>query len=161
MTESWSNWFFLALDKPGFISVDKPPVPLWVTGLSARLFGINTWSVLLPSALAGAAAVAVLWVVVRRQFGLVAATVAALVLAVSPVNVAVNRLNLPEAWLILFLLGAVWAVQHALTSARSIRWLLLAGTFVGLAFNTKMLAAYLVVPGLGMAVLLGSRTWAQ
>ena len=78
MTHSWGNWFFVALDPPGFISVDKPPLPLWVTGLSARLFGVNTWSVLLPSALAGAGAVAVLWVVVRRQFGLVAATIAGL-----------------------------------------------------------------------------------
>jgi 4-amino-4-deoxy-L-arabinose transferase-like glycosyltransferase len=161
MTTSWHNWFFVALDRGGFITVDKPPVPLWITALSARVFGVSSWSLLLPSALAGAAAVALLWVVVRRQFGLAAATISALVLAVSPVNVAVDRLNLPEAWLVLFLLGAVWAVQHALTSARSIRWLLLAGTFVGLAFNTKMLAAYLVVPGLGMAVLLGSRTWAQ
>ena len=117
MAGSWGNWFFVSLDPGGFISVDKPPVPLWITGLSARLFGVNTWSILLPSALAGAAAVAVLWVVVRRQFGLVAATIAGLVLALSPVNVAVNRLNLPESWLVLFLLGAVWALQRAFDSA--------------------------------------------
>jgi 4-amino-4-deoxy-L-arabinose transferase-like glycosyltransferase len=161
MATSWHNWFFVALDKGGFITVDKPPVPLWISALSARTFGVGTWSVLLPSALAGTAAVALLWIVVRRRFGVVAATVAALVLAVSPVNVAVDRLNLPEAWLILFLLAAVWAVQHALSSTHSIRWLVLAGSFVGVAFNTKMLAAYLVVPGVGLAVLLGSRTWRQ
>ncbi len=159
MAGSWGNWFFVSLDPGGFISVDKPPVPLWITGLSARLFGVNTWSILLPSALAGAAAVAVLWVVVRRQFGLVAATIAGLVLALSPVNVAVNRLNLPESWLVLFLLGAVWALQRSFDSARAIWWVVLAGSFVGLAFNTKMLAAYLVVPALGVAILLGASTW--
>ncbi|MCU1504551.1 MAG: glycosyl transferase family 39, partial [Ilumatobacteraceae bacterium] len=161
MASSWHNWFFVALDRGGFISVDKPPVPLWISALSARLFGLSSWSILLPTALAGTAAVAVLWLVVRRAFGLVAATLAALVLAVSPVNVAVDRLNLPEAWLVLFLLAAVWAVQRALASTRAIRWLVLAGGFVGLAFNTKMLAAYLVVPGLGMAVVLGARTWRE
>ncbi len=159
MAGSWGNWFFVSLDPGGFISVDKPPVPLWITGLSARLFGVNTWSILLPSALAGAAAVAVLWVVVRRQFGLVAATIAGLVLALSPVNVAVNRLNLPESWLVLFLLGAVWALQRSFDSTRAIWWVVLAGSFIGLAFNTKMLAAYLVVPALGVAILLGASTW--
>jgi 4-amino-4-deoxy-L-arabinose transferase-like glycosyltransferase len=159
MAESWHNWFFVALDRGGFISVDKPPIPLWVAGLSARLFGVNTWSILLPTAFAGAGAVALLWVTVRRQFGVVAATVAALVLAVSPVNVAVNRLNLPEPWLVLFLVAAVWALQRALEGRHSLRWCMMAGAFVGLAFNTKMLAAYIVVPALGLAVLLASRTW--
>jgi 4-amino-4-deoxy-L-arabinose transferase-like glycosyltransferase len=161
MTASWHNWFFLSLDPGGFISVDKPPLPLWITGLSARLFGVNTWSVLLPTALAGAAAVAVLWVVVRRQFGLVAATIAGLVLALSPVNVAVNRLNLPEPWLVLALVAAVWALQRGFASTRPLGWIVLAATFIGLAFNTKMLAAYLVVPALGMAIVVCSSTWAR
>ncbi|MEO6158875.1 MAG: glycosyltransferase family 39 protein, partial [Ilumatobacteraceae bacterium] len=161
MASSWHNWFFVALDRGGFISVDKPPVPLWITSLSARLFGISTWSVLLPSALAGTAAVAMLWIVVRRQFGVVAASIAALVLAISPVNVAVNRLNLPEPWLVLLLLAAVWAIQNALDSPHAARWLVLGGCMVGLAFNTKMLAAYLVVPGLGLAILFGTRGWLE
>ena len=160
MTKSWGNWFFAALDPPGYISVDKPPLPLWVTALSARVFGVNSWSVLLPSALAGVGAVAVLWVVVRRQFGLVAATISGLVLALSPVNVAVNRLNLPEPWLLLLLLGAVWALQRAFASrGRALAWVMLAGSFVGLAFNTKMLAAYLVVPAMGVAILIATSGW--
>lgn len=160
MTDSWRNWFFAALDPPGFISVDKPPIPLWVTALSTRLFGVNSWSLLLPSAIVGAAAVAMLWVVVRRHFGVVAATISALVLALSPVNVAVNRLNLPEPWLILLLLCAVWALQRAFAAPRrTMAWIVLAGAFVGLAFNTKMLAAYLVVPGMGVAILIASADW--
>lgn len=162
MTHSWGNWFFAALDPPGYISVDKPPLPLWATALSARIFGVNSWSVLLPSALAGAGAVAVLWVVIRRQFGLVAATISALVLAQSPVNVAVNRLNLPEPWLLLLLLSAVWALQRAFASPRrALWWIVVAGSFVGLAFNTKMLAAYLVVPGMGLAILVATSTWTR
>src|SRR5690348_15448521 len=54
MTEFWHNFFFVALDPGGFISVDKPPVALWISALSARMFGVNTWSLLLPSAVAGA-----------------------------------------------------------------------------------------------------------
>ncbi len=116
---------------------------------------------MLPTALAGAAAVSVLWVVVRRQFGLVAATIAALVLALSPVNVAVNRLNLPEPWLVLLLLSAVWALQRSFASRHALAWLVLSGAFVGLAFNTKMLAAYLVVPAMGIAILIGQSEWTR
>src|SRR5215208_5045579 len=74
MLTSWSNFFFASFDPGGFISVDKPPVALWIQALSARLFGVDSWSLLLPSALAGAGAVALLWITVRRRFGLVAAT---------------------------------------------------------------------------------------
>lgn len=159
MATSWSNWFFAAFDPGGFISVDKPPVPLWITSLSVRIFGYSSWSVLLPSAMAGAAAVALLFTILRRRFGLVAATVAGLVLAVSPVSVATNRLNLPEPWMMLFLLAAVWAVERAPSAARRWPWLVGAGVFVGLAFNTKMLAACIPLPALGLAVLLQAPTW--
>jgi 4-amino-4-deoxy-L-arabinose transferase-like glycosyltransferase len=163
MTRNWSNFFFVSFDPGGFISIDKPPVALWIEALSARVFGYNAWSLLLPSALAGAASVALLWSAIRRWFGPVAASVAALALALSPINVAVNRLNLPEPFMILFLVGAVWAVGRALddrderSDGKSWRWLVLAGALVGLAFNTKMLAAFVPVPALGLAVLVGTR----
>ena len=161
MAASWHNWFFAAFDNGGFISVDKPPVPLWITALSVRLFGLSTWSVLLPSALAGAGAVALLWCVVRRRFGVVAATIAGLVLALSPINVAVNRLNLPEPWLILFLVAAAWALLRSFDAERWVRWLLVSGAFVGLAFNTKMLAAYIPLPALALALAAGTRSWVE
>ena len=159
MAMSWHNFFFASFDPGGFISVDKPPVALWLAALSARIFGVNPWSVLLPSALAGAAAVALLWCTVRRRFGVTAATIAAAVLALSPINVAVNRLNLPEPFLILFLVAAAWAILRSFDASRPLRWVLLAGAFVGLAFNTKMLAAYIPLPALGVALLVGTRGW--
>ncbi len=159
MTKSWSNFFFASLDQGGFISVDKPPVALWFSALSARIFGVNSWSLMLPSALAGAGAVALLWITVRRRFGPLAATIAAAVLALSPINVAVDRLNLPEPFLILFLVAAAWAVLHSLDHRRPIRWLVLAGVLIGLAFNTKMLAAFIPVPAIGIALVVGTRTW--
>ncbi len=157
MITSWHNFFFVSYDPGGFISVDKPPVALWIEAASARLFGVSTWSILLPSAVAGAAAVALLWCTVRRRFGPAAATIAGAVLALSPVSVAVNRLNLPEPFMILFLVAAAWAVLRSFDTDRWLRWILLAGACVGLAFNTKMLAAYIPVPALGLAVLIGTR----
>jgi 4-amino-4-deoxy-L-arabinose transferase-like glycosyltransferase len=162
MNESASNFFFVAFDPGGYLSVDKPPVALWIWAGAARLFGVSSWSLLLPGAVAGAAAVALLWVTVRRRFGVAAATVAAAVLALSPVNVAVNRLNLPEPFLVLFLVAAAWALLRSVDAPRArhaLRWAALAGLFVGLAFNTKMLAAYVPLPALGLAVLAGSGRW--
>ena len=159
MTASWRNFFFASFDPGGFITVDKPPVALWFQALSVRMFGYSSWTLLLPGALAGTASVAILFSIVRRHFGAVAATIAALVLAVSPVSVSVNRLNLPEPFMILFLVAAAWAVLRSLDAARPLVWLAVAGGFAGLAFNTKTLAAAIAFPALGIAVLVGSRTW--
>lgn len=159
MATDWRLFFFASLDQGGFISVDKPPVQLWIEALSARLFGVNTWSLLLPSALAGAASVALLWAIVRRRFGLVAATVAGLVLALTPVAVAVNRLNLPEPFFLFFLVAAAWAVLRSFDAAHPWRWVVGAGVLVGVAFNTKMLAAFIPVPAIGLALLVGTARW--
>ena len=147
MTLSWKNFFFGAFDPGGFITVDKPPVFLWVGALSARIFGYSTWSMLLPSAFAGAASVGLLWLIVRRYFGTTAATIAGLVLALTPISVAVNRLNLPEPFMILALVGAAGATLQSLESRRWWAWTALAGCLVGVAFNTKMLAAWIPGPG--------------
>ena len=159
MTASWRNFFFASFDPGGFITVDKPPVALWFQALSVRTFGYSSWTLLLPGALAGTASVAILFSIMRRHFGAVAATIAALVLAVSPVSVSVNRLNLPEPFMILFLVAAAWAVLRSLDAARPLVWLAVAGGFAGLAFNTKTLAAAIAFPALGLAVLVGARTW--
>ncbi|MBI2704260.1 MAG: glycosyltransferase family 39 protein [Actinobacteria bacterium] len=159
MTVSWSNFLFASFDPGGFISVDKPPVALWIAALSARLFGVNSWSILLPSALAGTAAVSLLWCILRRRFGTMAATVGGIVLALSPVNVAVNRLNLPEPYMILFLIAAAWAILRSFDAKRARRWLVLAGVLMGLAFNTKMLAAFIPLPAIGVALVAGTSGW--
>jgi 4-amino-4-deoxy-L-arabinose transferase-like glycosyltransferase len=153
MTLSWKNFFFAAFDPGGFITVAKPPVFLWVGALSARVFGYSTWSLLLPSAFAGAASVALLWLIVRRSFGVTAATIAGLVLALTPVSVAVDRLNLPEPFMILALVGAAAAIMQSLHSRRWIAWTALAGALVGVAFNTKMLAAWIPGPAFALAIV--------
>ncbi len=165
MTMSWKNFFFGAFDPGGFITVDKPPVFLWVGALSARIFGYSSWSILLPSAVAGAASVGLLWLIVRRYFGPAAATIAGLVLALSPISVAVNRLNLPEPFLILALIGAAGAVLRSLESRHWWAWTALAGFLVGVAFNTKMLDAWIPGPALVLALVVAvpaiSRTSAR
>ena len=157
MGQSRHNFFFGAFDPGGFITVDKPPLALWFQTASTKLFGFSSWSLLMPGALAGAASVALLWVIVSRRYGTMAGTVAASALALSPVNVAVDRMNLPDPFMIFFLLASAWAVLRSFDAERWGRWLVLAGLFFGAAFDAKMLAAAIPAPALGLAVLLGSR----
>jgi 4-amino-4-deoxy-L-arabinose transferase-like glycosyltransferase len=153
MLASWHNFFFVSFDRGGLVSVDKPPLALWVEAASAKLFGYSGFAILLPEALAGIAAVGLLYLLVARYFGRVAGLVAALALAVSPVSVAVNRDNNPDALFVLLLVAAVYVGARAVESGR-LRTLLLSAFLVGLAFNTKMLAAAVVVPGIAAAYLL-------
>jgi 4-amino-4-deoxy-L-arabinose transferase-like glycosyltransferase len=159
MLQSWHNFFFVSFDPGGFVTVDKPPLGFMIQTLSAKIFGHHGWSILLPQALAGVAAVALLYYLVRRVWGPLAGLVAASALAVSPISVVTSRNNTIDSLLALTSLLAVWAVTRAIESGRHpFRWLLLAGTFVGLGFNIKMLEAYLVVPALWLAYLLIARS---
>ncbi|MEU7897695.1 glycosyltransferase family 39 protein [Nonomuraea sp. NPDC049152] len=148
-TKGWKAFFFGALDPGSFITVDKPPLALWVMGLSARIFGFGTWSMLLPQAVAGVAAVAVVFSAVRRSAGHAAALVAAVVMTLTPITVAINRDNNPDTVLVLLLVSAAWFALEAIRRGR-LR-LLLCALLVGLAFNAKMLQAYLVVPAFVVA----------
>ena len=156
MLKSWHNFFFVSFDPGGLVSVDKPPLALWLEAGSAKIFGYSSWSILLPEALAGIAAVWLLYLLVARVFGRIAGLVAALGLAVSPVSVSVNRDNNPDALLALLLIAAVYVGVRAIESGR-LRTLLLSAVLVGLAFNTKMLAAMVVVPGLALAYAVFAR----
>lgn len=156
MLTSWHNFFFVSFDPGGFVSVDKPPLGFWVQALSARLLGFSGLSLLLPEAIAGVLSVALLYGLVRRIFGVPAGLLAGLVLALTPIAVAVNRNNTIDSLLILVLLGAVWAVLKAIEQG-GLRWLVLGAVLVGLGFNIKMMQAFLVVPALGLAYLLGAR----
>lgn len=153
MLRSWHNFFFVSFDPGGLVSVDKPPLALWLQAASAKVLGYSGFAILLPEALAGVAAVWVTYLLVARWAGRVAGLVAALALAVSPVSVSVNRDNNPDALLALLLVLAVYVGARAIESGR-LRTLLLSAVVVGLAFNTKMLAAGVVVPGLALAHLL-------
>ncbi|MBO0689663.1 MAG: glycosyltransferase family 39 protein, partial [Candidatus Dormibacteraeota bacterium] len=159
MLQSWHNLFYASFDPAGFVSVDKPPVAFWIETLSAKVFGFSGLSVLAPSAVAGAVSVLVLGRTVMRTWGTASGLVAALVLALTPVALVVNRSNNPDGILVLELVLAAWAGTRALESGR-LRWVILTGVLMGLAFETKMLAAYLVLPGLAVAYLLAApRSW--
>ena len=156
-SKSWKAFFFGSSDAANFITVDKPPASLWVMDLSARVFGVNAWSILVPQALEGVATVAVLYATVRRWFTPAAGLLAGSVLALTPVAVLMFRFNNPDALLVLLLTIAAYAVTRALEAA-STRWLVLAGSLVGLGFLTKMMQAFFVVPAFGLVYLLAAPT---
>ena len=156
-TKSWKALLFGSFDSSNFITVDKPPGALWLMDISARIFGVNAWSILVPEALTGVATVALVYATVRRWFGASAGLIAAAVTAVTPVAVLMFRFNNPDALLVLLLTAATYAVTRALEGA-SVRWLALAGALVGFAFLTKMLQAFLVVPAFGLVYLVAAPT---
>jgi len=152
MLRSLHNFVFVSFDPGGLISVDKPPLALWLQTASAKLFGFTPLSLLLPEAIVGVLAVAALYVILARRLGALAAFAGALAMAVFPSFVAVSRENGVDALLILLL---VLACGAALRASETGRWrsLIWSGVLVGLAFNTKTLAAYLVIPGIALAYL--------
>jgi 4-amino-4-deoxy-L-arabinose transferase-like glycosyltransferase len=153
MLRSWHNFFFVSFDPGGLIMVDKPPLGLWVQALSAKLFGFTPLAVLLPEAIIGVLSVALLYFVVARRLGGWAGVAGALALAVFPSFVAISRTNNVDALLILLM---ILACEAALRACERGRWgaLLWSGALVGLAFNAKTLAAYLIVPPIALAFLL-------
>ncbi|HEY7832165.1 MAG TPA: glycosyltransferase family 39 protein [Ktedonobacterales bacterium] len=155
MLTSWHNFFFVSFDPGGFVTVDKPPLGFWVQAASAKLFGFSGFSVLLPEAVAGVLSVVVLYVLVRRVFGVAPGLLAALALAITPISVVTNRNNTIDSLLVLTVLLAAYAVSRAIERG-SLRWLLLCALLIGLGFNIKMLEAYLVVPALFAVYLLGA-----
>ena len=147
MSTSWKAFFYGSIDSGSFITVDKPPASLWVMALSARIFGFSTWSMLVPQAAAGVASVLIVHRIVREWMGNVAAHLAALGFALTPVAVVMFRYNNPDALLTLLGLGSAWAIWIALKTGRT-RWLVLSAALVGLAFETKMLQALVVLPAI-------------
>ncbi|WP_206919244.1 glycosyltransferase family 39 protein [Alicyclobacillus acidoterrestris] len=152
-TKSWKAFFFGSFDASNFITVDKPPFSLWVMDLSARIFGLNSWSILVPEALEGVACVWVLYLTVRRWFSPGAALIAGAVLATTPVAALMFRFNNPDALLVLLLTASAYAMTRALEAGKT-KWLILASCLIGLGFLTKMLAAFLVIPGFVVVYLL-------
>lgn len=156
--QSWKAWFFGSLDAQNFITVDKPPAALWVTGLSVRLFGLSSWSVLVPQALIGVGSIAMLYMTVRRAFsdprqGAAAGLLAGAALAATPAAALIFRFNNPDALLVLLLTAAAYCTTRAMAQS-SWRWLTVTGAVLGVAFLTKMLQAFLVAPGFALAYLL-------
>ncbi|TQS30398.1 glycosyltransferase family 39 protein [Microbispora sp. KK1-11] len=152
---SWQAFFFGASDAAGAITVDKTPAALWPMALSVRIFGLNSWSILVPQALMGTAAVGVLYATVRRRFPVWAALLAGAVMALTPVAVLMFRFNNPDALLVLLLTLAAYCLVRAQEKAET-RWLVLAALCVGTGFLAKMLQAFLVLPGFALVYLVAA-----
>ena len=152
-TQSWKAFFFGSLDAANSITVDKAPASLWVMELSARVFGVNSWSILAPQALEGVATVGVLYMTVKRWFSPGAALLAGAVVAVTPVAALMFRFNNPDALLVLLLVLGAYALTRALEHGNT-WWLVTAFSFVGFGFLAKMLQALVVVPVFGVVYLL-------
>jgi 4-amino-4-deoxy-L-arabinose transferase-like glycosyltransferase len=144
-------FFYNSFDPAGFVSLDKPPVAFWIQTAFASLLGFTGWAIHLPQALAGTGSVALLYRLVRRPFGAPAGSIAALLLAVTPIAVAVDRSNNTDSWLVFFLLLAAGAALRG-------RGPPFVGSMalLGVAFNVKMLAALVCGPALVAAYLLAS-----
>ncbi|MGY0005376.1 ArnT family glycosyltransferase [Micromonospora sp. I033] len=156
-SESWKAFFYGSSDAANSITVDKTPASLWLMALSVRLFGLSSWSILVPQALLGVASVGVLYAAVRRWYGPVAGLLAGAVLAVTPVATLMFRFNNPDALLVFLLVTAAYATVRAVETA-STRWITLTGALVGLGFLTKMLQAFLVIPVFAGVYLLAAPT---
>jgi 4-amino-4-deoxy-L-arabinose transferase-like glycosyltransferase len=154
-TQDWKAWLFGSLDAGNAITVDKPPAALWVMGLFGRLFGFSAFTMLLPEALMGVGAVGLLYLTVRRTSGPTAGLIAGAALALTPVAALMFRFNNPDALLVLLLVAAAYCMVRAIETA-STRWIGLVGLVVGFAFLTKMLQAFLIVPGLAVAFLVAA-----
>ncbi len=151
--KSWKAMFFGSSDAANFITVDKPPAALWIMDISARIFGVNGWSILVPQALEGVAAVGVLYLAVRRWFGAGAGLMAGAVLALTPAAALMFRFNNPDSLLVLLLTGAAYATVRAIEGGRT-KWLVIAASLIGFGFLTKMLQAFVVVPVFALAYLI-------
>ncbi|WP_438801161.1 ArnT family glycosyltransferase [Amycolatopsis magusensis] len=153
----WKAWFFGSLDPGNTITVDKPPASLWLMGLSGRVFGFSSWSMLVPQALLGVGSVALLYAAVRRWSGPGAGLFAGAALALTPVAALMFRFNNPDALLTFLLVLGAYCVVRAVEKA-SPKWLVLAGVAIGFGFLTKMLQAFLVLPAFGLVYLIAAPT---
>jgi 4-amino-4-deoxy-L-arabinose transferase-like glycosyltransferase len=154
-TRSWKAFFFGSLDSSSFITTDKPPASIWVMALSGRIFGFSSWSMLVPQALEGVAAVGLLYAALRRWFGPAAGLAAGAMLALTPVAALMFRFNNPDALLVATLVAAAYCLTRALEAAGT-RWIVATGALIGFAFLAKMGQAFLVVPAFGLAYLLAA-----
>jgi 4-amino-4-deoxy-L-arabinose transferase-like glycosyltransferase len=161
MTSGLSNFFFGAFDPAGTITLDKLPGAFWLQAISVGIFGAHNWALVLPQVIEGTLTVLVLYRVVRKLAGPAAGLLAAGILAVSPATIALNRGNISDTLMILLVLLAADAIVSAVISG-GWRPLLLAGVWVGLAFQAKMLEAWLVLPALAVCYLLAAPgNWSQ
>ena len=150
MSLSWSNFLFGAIDPAGNVTLDKIPGSYWVPALFARIFGFSTWSITAPNALAAVGTVVVVAVTVRNLYGRTAGIVAGVIVATTPIVIAVSRSNQPQSFFLLTISLAGWQAAKALSTS-SRKHLMYAGAFIALAFHTYMLVAWALWPALIIA----------
>ncbi|WP_411676211.1 glycosyltransferase family 39 protein [Caproicibacter sp.] len=155
MLTGWKNFFFASLDPGGWITVDKPPVSLWVQTAFAKVFGFYGWSIILPQCLAAVATTAIIYHAVKRHFGSAAGLISALVLALSPIFIVVSKTNNTDSVLIFFMALSAWAMMVA-SDRGQLRYLILSMTFLGIAYNAKTLEAFLILPALYAVYFFGT-----
>jgi 4-amino-4-deoxy-L-arabinose transferase-like glycosyltransferase len=163
-SQNWTAWFFGSSDAANSITVDKPPASLWIMDLSVRIFGLSSWSILVPEALMGVATAWLLYLAVRRaaapatgdsRIAHRAGLLAAVVMAITPVATLMFRFNNPDALLVLLMTAAGYATLRSIQDNK-LRWLLLAGVLLGFGFLTKQLQVLLVVPGFAVAYVVAA-----
>lgn len=154
--QDWTAFFYGSSDPGNAITVDKPPLSLWVMSISVRLFGLNSWSLLAPQALMGIMTVLLLYLIVRRHFGTKVGLLAATFMAVTPVSTVMFRYNNPDALLILLMAAIAFSVLRAIDREQP-KWLVLAGVLVGAGFLTKQLQIGLILPALVVTYLVFAR----
>lgn len=147
MLESWHNFFFASFDPGGFITIDKPPLDFWIQAAFAYVFGFHGWALILPQALADVGSVLLMFTLVKRHFGKVAGLIASAAMALTPIAVAVSRTNQVDGMLVFLMLLATWFLFRAIETNR-LRPLIGVAVMEGLAFNTKMMEAYLILPAI-------------
>lgn len=152
----WEAFFFGSSDAANSITVDKPPAALWVMALSIRVFGLNSFAILMPEVLMGVATVGLVYSMVRRHFGPAAGLLSGAVLALTPVAALMFRFNNPDALLVLLMTLGAWATLRAIEQG-SIRWMALVGVFLGFGFLTKTFQVFLVIPFFAIAHLVAAR----
>lgn len=153
MLQSWHNFFYASFDPAGYVTVDKPPVTFWVQTVFAYVFGVHGWSVILPQALAGVGSVLLMYVLVKPAFGKTAARLTSLIMACTPIAVAVSRTNNIDTLLVFALLLATWMLFRGIRNQKP-AWVFGAFAMIGVGFNVKMLQAYMVVPAFYLFYLL-------
>jgi len=156
MTQSWSNFFFVAAEPGGSVTVDKPPLGLWIEAIFAYFLGVSGFSVSLPNILAGVFSIPLLYSMVKKHMGEMAGIVAGFVMAITPIFLAANRNNTMDGMLVFTLLLAAWAFVRAAETGKA-RWVMLGAFIVGLGFNIKMLQAFLPLPAFYALYFFGSK----
>lgn len=151
-SKDWKAFFFGSFEWGNLITVDKPPMSIWIMALSVRLFGLNSWAILTPQALMGVGSTYLTFCIIRRGYGPTPALLGGAVYASTPVVFLMSRFNNPDPLMGLLTLGAVYVSLRAL-AGRQVRWFAVVGILLGLGFMTKQAQALIVIPALLTSVL--------